>query len=120
MDTSLTVKTMRRQSWALMVQEQANSGLSVRDWCAQNGIGTKAFYYRRRQVQAMLLDAAQESRFTELTPPIPAADPNGNAAPCAIAFDPQLVVSVGGTLIGINQNTPKQLLVDTLEILRHA
>ncbi|MCI1654708.1 MAG: hypothetical protein LKI35_05235 [Lachnospiraceae bacterium] len=44
-----------------MVKEQANSGLSVRDWCAQNGIGTKAFYYRRRQVQAMLLDATQES-----------------------------------------------------------
>ncbi|BAK48497.1 hypothetical protein CXIVA_25290 [Clostridium sp. SY8519] len=41
MDTSLTVKTMRRQSWALMVQEQANSGLSVRDWCAQNDRSSK-------------------------------------------------------------------------------
>lgn len=120
MDTSLTVKTMRRHSWALMIQEQANSGLSVREWCAQNGIGTKCFYYRRRQVQAMLLDAAQESRFTEVIPPV--SEPTSVSAPVseAMSFRPQLVMSVGEALIGINQDTPKQLLADALEVLRHA
>ena len=33
MDTSLTVRNMRRQSWALMLREQSASGLSVKDWC---------------------------------------------------------------------------------------
>jgi len=35
MDTSLTVRNMRRQSWALMLQEQSASGLSIKDWCEQ-------------------------------------------------------------------------------------
>ena len=120
MDTSLTVKNLRRQSWALMIQEQANSGLSVREWCAQNGIGTKAFYYRRRQVQAMLLDTAQGSRFAEVVPPVSEAVSDCVPISDAMTFKPQLVMSVGGAMIGIDQNTPKQLLVDTLEILRHA
>lgn len=120
MDTSLTVRTMRRQSWAIMLQEQANSGLSVKEWCAQNGISTKTYYYRRRQVQAMFLDATRESRFEEVIPP--ASEAVSNCAPLSdmMTFKPQLVMSVDGALIGIDQDTPKQLLADTLEILRHA
>ena len=62
---------MRRQSWALMLREQSTSGLSIKDWCEQNNLSTKAFYYRRRQVQSMILDSAEESRFTELVMPEP-------------------------------------------------
>ena len=31
METCLTVKNLQHHSWALMVQEQSNSGLSIRD-----------------------------------------------------------------------------------------
>ena len=50
METCLTVKNLQHHSWALMVQEQSNSGLSIRDWCSQNNISTKTFYYRRKLV----------------------------------------------------------------------
>lgn len=120
MDTSLTVRTMRRQSWASMIHEQAASGLTVREWCAQNDITTKTFYYRRKQVQAMLLDSVRESRFEELTSSDPSHfKPEGTASP-TIVFSPQLVLSADGILIGINEETPKQLLRDTLEVLRNA
>ena len=36
MDTPLTVRSMQRQSWALMLWEQSASGLSVKDWYEQN------------------------------------------------------------------------------------
>ena len=69
MDTALTVKTLRQQSWQLMIKEQSRSGLSVRDWCALNDISTKTFYYRRKKVQAMFLEAAKQATFEELIPP---------------------------------------------------
>ena len=69
MDTSLTVRNMRRESWAHMLHEQAASGLSVREWCKQNQLSVKSFYYRRRQVQAMVLDAAQDTVFAEVIKP---------------------------------------------------
>lgn len=120
MDTALTVRTMRRQSWACMIQEQASSGLTVREWCSQNDISTKTFYYRRKQVQAMLLDSVQESRFEELTPPVSLSPKPKDPDALSMVFSPQLILSVGGIMIGINEKTPRQLLHDTLEILRNA
>lgn len=43
MDTALTVRTMRRHSWALMIRKQADSGLSINEWCRQNDISPKLF-----------------------------------------------------------------------------
>ncbi|MBQ7370810.1 MAG: hypothetical protein IJW67_02810 [Blautia sp.] len=122
MDTSLAVKNMRRQSWALMIQMQARSGLTVREWCAENGITPKTFYYRRREVRAMLLQATQESTFAELVPPtsVLSVQEKERSVSEPLAFTPQLVVSVGGAMVGINQNTPRQLIADTLEVLRNA
>ena len=71
MDTSLTVRNMRRQAWALMLREQSASGLSVREWCRQNHLSVKAFYYRRRQVQTMVLETAEKPEFAELVMPEP-------------------------------------------------
>ena len=120
MDTSLTVKTMRRQSWALMVQEQVKSGLTINEWCAQNGISPKAFYYRRKQVQAMILDEMQPPVFAELKPHEPIQSSIEKSVSESMEFVPQLVMSVEGALIGVNQSTPKQLVSDMLEVLRHA
>ena len=71
MDTSLTVRNTRRQAWALMLRKQPAGGLSVRDWCRQNHLSVKAFYYRRRQVQAKVLEAAEKIEFAELVMPEP-------------------------------------------------
>ena len=122
MYTSLTVRNMRRQSWALMLREQSASGLSVKDWCEQNNLSTKSFYYRRRQVQSMLLDSAEESRFTELAMPEPLV-PNTDLKPntsAGMAFTPQLMISAGDLMIGVSQDTPGQLLADVLQVIRNA
>ena len=122
MDTSLTVRNMRRQSWALMLREQSASGLSIKDWCEQNNLSTKAFYYRRRQVQSMILDSVEEPRFTELVMPAQ-TERNTDLKPnisAAIAFTPQLMISTGDLIIGVSQDTPRQLLSDVLQVIRNA
>ena len=122
MDTSLTVRNMRRQSWALMLREQSASGLSVKDWCEQNNLSTKSFYYRRKQVQSMVLDSVDESRFTELVMPAQ-TEQNTNLkqnTSAAIAFTPQLMISTGDLIIGVSQDTPSQLLSDVLQVIRNA
>ena len=123
MDTSLTVRNIRRQSWASMLREQSASGLSVKDWCEQNHLSTKSFYYRRRQVQSMLLDSVGEPRFTELVMP-EHAGPDTDRKPyntsSAFAFTPQLMISTGDLMIGVSQDTPRQLLADVLQVIRNA
>jgi len=52
-------RQMRLQEWALQINAQRQSGLSVRKWCEENGIGYKCFYYRLRQVQEEMLEALE-------------------------------------------------------------
>ena len=113
---------MRRQSWQLMIQEQSRSGLSNRDWCCQNGIRTKTFYDRRKQVQSMYLESAQPATFAELVPPSRETTvyPEGMKTPSSAGFIPQLTVSYGDIVIGIEQNTLRQLIAEVLEIIRNA
>ncbi len=113
MDTGLTVKNLQHHSWALMVQEQTRSGLSVREWCEQNSIAPKTFYYRRRQVRSELLQAASPV-FAELVPP------EGEHISSSDGFRPQLTISIKDAVIGIDQGTPRQLLASVLEVMRHA
>ena len=122
MDTALATKTMRRESWAAMLREQASSGLTIHEWCDQNQISTKAFYYRRKQVQAMVLDSVHAPSFVELpepqvTPTVIDVSGHTSNGSC---FSPQLTISARDVIIGVDQNTPSQLVSDILRIIRNA
>lgn len=36
--------------WQQLVSDCRNSGMTVKNWCAQNGITEKSYYYRQRKV----------------------------------------------------------------------
>ena len=42
--------------WAKLIRECQESGLSVRQWCEENGFSTKTYYYRRKRVREELLE----------------------------------------------------------------
>ena len=48
MDTQLVATKMRHRSWMEDYARQQESGLTVRQWCQENGILPKTFYYRLR------------------------------------------------------------------------
>jgi hypothetical protein len=54
-----TVKhELRLSEWSSQIKAQQESGLSVRSWCAQNGISPKTYYYRLRRVREECVEAA--------------------------------------------------------------
>ena len=58
MDT--TTAENRYQRWVQVIQDWSNSGLSKRDYCQQNAINEKQFYYYQRRIRAII--AAQAER----------------------------------------------------------
>ena len=48
----------RAQTWALLIQECNNSGLSNREFCRQRGISEKSFYYWLRKLRSQMEEAA--------------------------------------------------------------
>ena len=46
------------QSWALLLQECSESGLTNREFCRQRGISEKSFYYWLHKLRNQLAEAA--------------------------------------------------------------
>lgn len=48
----------RAQTWAMLIQECNNSGLTKREFCQQRGISEKSFYYWLRKLRCHMADAS--------------------------------------------------------------
>ncbi len=85
-------KQYRHKQWALAIHEQKQSGLSIDEWCRQNGLSRYQFYYRQREVRKTFAQAALSEEsfptvsgstvFTEIRPgqQLPASSDSGCAA----------------------------------------
>ena len=60
----------RAQTWAMLIQECNNSGLTKREFCQQRGISEKSFYYwfRKMRTQMTETSAPQLVRLEPLPP----------------------------------------------------
>ena len=69
MDIQNMVKTGRRQEWADMVMRCRHSGLTVVEWCKQEGLSPATYQYRRKQVMDALEEQAlpKQNLFVPLT-----------------------------------------------------
>ena len=48
----------RAQTWAMLIQECNNSGLTKREFCQQRGISEKSYYYWLRKLRGQMAEAA--------------------------------------------------------------
>ena len=53
-------KELRLAQWAEMVRRRNESGLTVTDWCKENGINLKTYYYRLKRMQQMVCDEIEQ------------------------------------------------------------
>ena len=53
--------------WAGRISECRNSGLTVKRWCKENGVGEQTYYKWQKRVFA-LAKAQHETQFAEVTP----------------------------------------------------
>lgn len=60
----------RAEVWGQRIAACRNSGMTVREWCSQEGLSEKTFYYWQRKLYQMVLE---ESSFVEVpTTSVPA------------------------------------------------
>ena len=54
-----TVKQeVRLQEWSAQIEAQQASGQTVQQWCAENGIKPKTYYYYLKKVREQFLDSS--------------------------------------------------------------
>ena len=48
----------RVQTWAMLIEECSNSGLTKREFCRRRGISEKSFYYWLRKLRSQMTETA--------------------------------------------------------------
>ena len=54
------------QQWSGMLRERQESGLSVKDWCQEQGISEHSYYYRLRRLRQMACNALEQAQPLQL------------------------------------------------------
>lgn len=73
MNANKTFHQANLDKWTAIFQEQKDSGLTVKDWCAQNNVSPHAYYYWKRLAK----EAYMDSVLPEIVPiALPATDDN--------------------------------------------
>ena len=124
-----TTCEIRYQRWVQVIQEWSNSGLSKRDYCQQNEIDEKQFYYYQRRIRAIIAAQAERPALPEgsygLTASSGGQQTNrpqivklrlpgmGQANASMISF------SVNGMNFSVPENIPAPFLAKLLEAASH-
>ena len=99
--------------WAAMVKARIDSGLTIREWCAANGVSQDAYYYRLRQLRKTMLETVPkqsenegQTQFVQVRQ----SDPAGVS----------IRIRHGDTVIEIDNQASESLLNFLKEVLIHA
>lgn len=122
MDTRSIKRNYQLQQWRKIIQEQTTSGLTIDEYCKQNGLSRNSYFYWLRLVRVDAVNAQQNSAgFVELKLP----DPSNDAVPCItpisapVQESSQLTLSVNGVVIQVTDRTSSDLLARTIEVIRY-
>ena len=116
-DTRKIAKELRLSHWAGIIRERKHSGLSVIEWCKNNDISQKTYYYWQRKVR----EAMCEELLTQQSSESVVADaPPQSWAVCEVAPANEgktLPIEINGCRILVADDTSPELLAKTCKVL---
>jgi hypothetical protein len=119
MNAQDTVQSIRMEGWAQQIQDCQQSGLSVRQWCDENGVGTKTYYYRRKRVREELLEGMDTGNGLQLE-----RWPTKQAKPAVFAALPMprrnnaaVTVQIGSHIAEIHNGADTEIVESVLRTL---
>jgi putative transposase len=122
---------VRRSQWEQIVLECNKAPISKKEWCLQNGINIKSFYYWQRKIRKSAVTALDEtastvsiqvtapsSSFVEV--PIPSPTQNDSEGTPFHSLTPELMIHVDGCQIYVTGSVQEHTLNTVLKVIRNA
>lgn len=118
---------IRTQQWAEMIRQCNASGLTRKEWCRQNGISTKTFYYRQKQIRneayCKTLEKSSSGRLSNRTVEfaeavLPAAPSSSMEQPSD--FQPDAIIRTPTLTIEVSNRASEEILHLIRTVIHHA
>lgn len=124
-----TTAEIRYQRWVQVIQDWSKSGLSKRDYCQQNAIDEKQFYYYQRRIRAIIATQAKQPALPESSSGLPANSVGQQSnrpqivklpfSGMAQANSSMISFSVNGMHFSVPETIPASFLAKLLEAASH-
>lgn len=117
--TSLVAEQVRLKQWAGMISacQSRPAGMTVSEWCSQNGLTKANYYYRLRRVREAFIDSYDDSQpsFVELSviPDRAGNDGLDGARAAAVIRHPN------GLSVELNDGISKDALKNIIEVFAY-
>lgn len=98
--------------WNAMVEACQSSGLTVRNWCQENFISYKTYYYRLRKLRTLFLEE-QNSETTSAIAPLP-------VVPQQPTVSSNITIHIDGMSIDIPDGTSEDTIASLLRAVKTA
>ena len=122
MNVSKVTHQVKLDRWTTLLNEQKSSGLSVKDWCSQNGISRDRFFYWKRKLKESLI----ESVLPDIVPvAIPASTPGCTTlttctTPKTPYTDFHVRLTIHDVSIELGSGASEQLISGIIKAVRNA
>lgn len=121
MNTTKKLQQAKLDQWAVLCKEQSQSGLTVRQWCEQNGYTIHTYNYWKHRLKERYVDSVLPD-IVPLTPQTPAPlhelrDSRESADSC---INNTISVSLYGVTISLDSSASDEMLCRIITALRHA
>ena len=125
------VRKANLTQWSTKFQDQASSGLTVKEWCSQNNVSVYAFYYWKRIAKEAYVDsiipdivpvASSLQAFSETSVDTPQQLPNSRDLynfSKSTSHD-TITISVGDTRIEIGSSASDEMILAIVKAVRYA
>jgi hypothetical protein len=106
--------------WISHIKECRASGLTVPEWCSQNGIGVKNYYYWMRKVKREAIDSIPHADVS-LLPVIKTETPvfsKISVPPVVTSSDAAVTIHINGITVDIRDGTSDATIKSALQAIR--
>lgn len=111
----LKAKEIRKQQWREIITNCNNSGISKKQWCLENGINEKSFYYYQKVLRDELIESSKEEcnlpSFVDVTSQLQTTDTYEHTPVIPVLNNkPDLVIRKGDLSFEISNTISSSLL----------
>lgn len=114
------VMQVRAASWSTMIKQRNDSGLTIKEWCATNGIQESVYYYRLNRLRKMALDVCDSPNPSKNNDPVPGTFAQISVASTSPAPNVAIRIRHGDTVVEVSSNAPNHILSFLKEVIFRA
>ncbi len=95
-------KQVQKEEWADRIRQRSESGLTVTEWCRQNSINPKTYYYHLCKIHKEICEQI----------PVPVMTVSEKC--------PTVKIQIGETVAEIPEGTSEQMITSVIRAIRNA